>query len=143
MAGGVRIGGEVRAPGVLRTADLRALPQHTSDLVFSCGNKGERPHTFSGPLLRDVVAAADPEHAYGDRLNRLRYLVSVEASDGHRVVLSWGELDPDFGAVPVLLALVRDGVALDDEGPQLAVPGDRCGARSLSGLTALTLRAER
>ncbi|ROO86332.1 molybdopterin-dependent oxidoreductase-like protein [Actinocorallia herbida] len=139
---GLRIGGEVRAPGVLRMADLRDLPQRTAEVVFSCGSKGIRRHTFTGPLLRDVVAAADPEPAHGDRMNRLRFRLVLEAVDGHRVVLSWGELDPDFGAAPLLLAVSRDGASLDAEGPQLAVPGDRCGARSLGRVAAVTVRSD-
>ncbi|GAB2830934.1 hypothetical protein GCM10022221_32150 [Actinocorallia aurea] len=138
----LRIDGEVRAPGPLSMDGLRALPQHTAELVFSCGGKGVRRHTCTGPLLRDVVAAADPEPAHGDRMHRLRYRLVLTASDGHRVVLSWGELDPDFGAAPMLLAVTRDGTPLDPEGPQLAVPADRCGARSLTRVTTLTVRTD-
>ncbi|MCD0449774.1 hypothetical protein LO762_11320 [Actinocorallia sp. API 0066] len=138
----LRIGGAVRAPRALAMAELRALPQHACDVVFSCRRAGARHHRFAGPLLLDVVGEADPVFAGGDRKARLRFLLSLRADDGHRAVLSWGEIDPEFGAVPVLVALSRDGRPLDVEGPTLAVPGDRCGARSLTALRELTLRPD-
>ncbi|MCX5337817.1 hypothetical protein [Streptomyces sp. NBC_00140] len=49
--------------------------------------------------------------------------------DGHRALLSWAEIDPDFAHAPVLLAVSIDEAPLDRAGPQLVLPQDRCGAR--------------
>lgn len=73
----------------------------------------------------------------GERKDRLRFLIALLAADGHRVVLAWAEIDPEFGNGGVLLGLSRDGEPLDAEGPQLVVPGDTCGARNVSRVVEL------
>ncbi|MFJ9776223.1 hypothetical protein ACIRVF_34165 [Kitasatospora sp. NPDC101157] len=60
-------------------------------------------------------------------------------ADGHRAVVSWAEIDPDFGGRRVLLATSMDGAPLDSAGPQLVVPDDHCGARFVSSVTAVRL----
>lgn len=67
----------------------------------------------------------------------MRFLIAVTGADGHRALLSWAEIDPDFGQARVLLATRIDGTPLDARGPQLVLPQDRCGARHISGITAV------
>lgn len=67
--------------------------------------------------------------------DRSRFLLAVSGGDGHHSVLSWAELDADFGDSPVLLATRLDGEDLDEAGAQLVVPSDRCGARYVSAVT--------
>jgi hypothetical protein len=43
----------------------------------------------------------------------------------------------------VLLAVRRDGFDLDEQGPQLVVPGDLCGARNVSEVTGILVCADR
>ncbi|MFI7422511.1 hypothetical protein [Nonomuraea sp. NPDC049684] len=57
--------------------------------------------------------------------------------DGHRAVLSWRELDPEFGNTPAMPAVGMDCRALDGQGPHLVLPGDRCGGRHVSGVTGI------
>ncbi|ROO86089.1 hypothetical protein EDD29_3651 [Actinocorallia herbida] len=133
----VCLGGEVSAPRGLTMADLRSLPQHEREVSFLCRKTGLRRHSFRGPLLLEVVSLAGPLFVPGERKSRLRFLISLRGGDGHRVVLSWAEIDPEFANQPVLLGVARDGVALDEEGPQLAMPADVYGARNLSGVTDL------
>ncbi|WP_207400623.1 hypothetical protein [Actinomadura roseirufa] len=135
----VRVAGEVLAPRDVRMADLRALPQHEREVTFRCRRSGVRRHRFTGPLLLDVLAPAAPLFVPGERRDRLRFLISLRAGDGHRVVLSWAEIDPEFGNRPVLLGVRRDEAALDGEGPQLVMPDDVCGARNISGVTELRI----
>ncbi|WP_413230086.1 hypothetical protein [Kitasatospora herbaricolor] len=54
-------------------------------------------------------------------------------------MVSWAEIDPDFGGQRILLATSMDGAPLDESGPQLVVPADHCGARYVSGVTAVRL----
>lgn len=61
----------------------------------------------------------------------------MSGADGHHVLLSWAEIDPDFGQARVLLAVTIDGTPLDRAGPQLVLPQDRCGARHVSGIDIL------
>jgi hypothetical protein len=63
--------------------------------------------------------------------------VSRRAETHPRCVLSWAEIDADFGDMPVLLATAVDGRSLEAEGCQLVVSSDRCGARYVSGITSL------
>ncbi|MFD3522808.1 molybdopterin-dependent oxidoreductase [Streptomyces sp. NPDC058653] len=134
--------GEVGSPLTLTVADLRdGWRQHRADVVFECASSGPRHHTFEGPLLREVVSDARPDFDVTRRRDRSRFLLAVTGGDGHHTVLSWGEIDPDFGAVPALLATTLDGVALDLVGSQLAVPTDRCGARYISAITSVWVGA--
>jgi hypothetical protein len=138
----MRLGGEVRTPRALTMADLRSLPQQERTVSFTCRESGVRRHSFTGPLLWDVASSADPAFVPGERKDRLRFLMSLRGSDGHRVVLSWAEIDPEFGNRPILLGVTRDGFALKGEGPQLVVPGDVCGARNVSGIVELRIFSE-
>lgn len=128
--------GELASPAALSVADLReGWPGQQADVVFDCATSGSRRHTFSGPLLRDVLTEAGPLFDARSRKDRSRFLVAIEGGDGHRAVLSWAEIDSDFGDAPVLLATAMDGSGLDLAGSQLVVPSDRCGARYVSAIS--------
>lgn len=132
------IRGQLRRPLALTVADLRERwPQRRAQVVFDCATNGPQHHTFSGPLLREVIDTAGPAFDARRRKDRSRYLLAVTGGDGHHAVLSWAELDADFGDAPVLLATAMDGRALDEAGSQLVVPSDRCGARYVSALTGI------
>jgi hypothetical protein len=141
-AGEILVDGEVREPRILGTPELTALPQHKREVVFTCRKSGLRRHRFTGPLLLDVLREVGPAFAADERKERLRYLISLRAADGHRIVLSWAEIDPEFGNRPILLGLTRDGLPLDGQGPHLVVPGDVCGARNVSGIVELHIRSD-
>lgn len=128
--------GDVARPVTLTVAGLRSRwRQHEARVVFECGTKGPQRHTFSGPLLREVLAAAGPTFDPARRKDRSRYVVAVQGRDGHGTVLSWAEIDEDFGNVPMLLATSLDGMELDAAGSQLVVPSDWCGARYVSAIS--------
>jgi Oxidoreductase molybdopterin binding domain len=132
-----RLHGDLARPATLRVADLLRWPQHRAEAAFDCATSGRRRHVFTGPLLRDVVAAAGPCFDAASRKDRSRFLLAVTGGDGHQAVLSWAEIDPDFGNAPVLLAGSLDDHPLDADGCQLVVPGDGCGARYVSAVTAI------
>ncbi|MFD8869788.1 molybdopterin-dependent oxidoreductase [Streptomyces sp. NPDC059590] len=133
----VRLAGDLARPARLRVRDLGAWPQHRARVSFECATSGVQHHRFEGPLLHDVLYDAGPGFDPARRKDRLRFLIDVTGADGHRAVLSWGEIDPDFGRAPVLLATRIDDTPLDRAGPQLVLPQDRCGARHISGITAI------
>ena len=64
-AGRIRVRGEVRSPLALDMTDLRSLPQHEREVVFTCRKSGLRRHRFTGPLLLDVLRQAEPAFAPG------------------------------------------------------------------------------
>ncbi|MFC8224805.1 molybdopterin-dependent oxidoreductase [Streptomyces sp. NPDC057287] len=131
--------GDIARPARLTVVDLLAWPQHRALVSFECASSGTRRHRFTGPLLHDVLSDAGPGFDPARRKDRLRFLIALSGADGHRVVLSWAEIDPDFGRAPVLLAVSIDSTALDRAGPQLVLPQDRCGARHISGINAIRL----
>ncbi|WAP53793.1 molybdopterin-dependent oxidoreductase [Streptomyces sp. S465] len=131
------VSGDVLRPACLAVADLCALPLRRAQVSFECATSGVRHHRFEGPLLYDVLHTAGPSFDPVRRKDRLRFLIAVTGGDGHHTVLSWAEIDPDFGNAPVLLATRIDDTPLDPHGPQLVVPQDRCGARHISGVTSL------
>ncbi|MFD4790871.1 molybdopterin-dependent oxidoreductase [Streptomyces sp. NPDC058459] len=129
--------GDLVRPARLTVPDLWVWPQFRVDVSFECATSGVQRHLFSGPRLYHVLTDAGPEFDPVRRKDRLRFLISVTGTDGHRAVLSWAEIDPDFADAPVLLALTMDGAPLDAAGPQLVLPQDRCGARHISGITGI------
>ncbi|MGF1432035.1 molybdopterin-dependent oxidoreductase [Kitasatospora sp. LaBMicrA B282] len=131
----VRLHGLLDEPAELTVAQLRELPSQHVDARFDCLGSGERRHGFDGPRLWDVVRAARPRVDLHGRKERLRFLLTVTGTDGHCAVLSWAEIDPEFGGQQILLATSIDDAPLDGAGPQLVVPGDHCGARYISGIT--------
>lgn len=136
------IRGQLRRPLALTVAQLRERwPQRRTEVVFDCAKEGPRRHTFDGPLLRDVLDAARPAFDTRRRKDRSRFLLSVTGGDGHHAVLSWAEIDADFGDAPILLATALDGDPLDGTGSQLVVPSDRCGARYISAITGIWVGA--
>jgi len=129
--------GDVARPARLTVPDLLTWPQYETDVSFECATSGVQYHRFTGPLPHDVLMGAGPRFAPARRKDRLRFLIAVSGADGHHVLLSWAEIDPDFGQARVLLAVTIDGTPLDRAGPQLVLPQDRCGARHVSGIDTL------
>lgn len=129
--------GDLARPARLTVSDLLAWPQHRVRVSFECATSGIQHHGFTGPLLHDVLSAAGPVFDPARRKDRLRFLIAVTGADGHHALLSWAEIDPDFGRAAVLLAVSIDDDPLDRAGPQLVLPQDRCGARHISGINAI------
>ncbi|MFT4039329.1 MAG: molybdopterin-dependent oxidoreductase [Thermomicrobiales bacterium] len=140
-AGSIEITGLVTTPGPLSVADMQALPTETVSVTFESGGTPE-DHTFTGVRLYDALEhigfAVDP-----DARNPLltMYLV-ITANDGYQVVLSGGEIDPNFGNAPILLAWEQDDAPLaGDAGPlRLVVPGDLRGGRYVHGIVSIDVR---
>ncbi|MEU6419373.1 molybdopterin-dependent oxidoreductase [Streptomyces spiralis] len=131
------LSGDLARPARLTVPDLLSRPQHRARVSFDCATSGVRRHRFTGPRLYGALAAAEPAFDPARRKDRLRFLIAVAGADGHRTLLSWAEIDPDFADAPVLLAVAMDDAPLDRAGPQLVLPQDRCGARYVSGITAI------
>lgn len=140
--GAFEVYGDVARPATLTVADLRRdWQQHRADGVFDCATAGPQHHTFEGPLLREVVGGTLPGFDPARRKERSRFLLAVSGGDGHHAVLSWAEIDADFGDTPMLPATRMDDVDLDATGAQLVVPSDRCGARYISAVTRIWIGA--
>lgn len=133
------LSGDLARPARLTVPDLLCWPQHGVKVSFECATNGTQHHRFSGPRLHDVLNDAGPGFDSARRKDRLRFLIAVTGADGHHTLLSWAEIDPDFGGASVLLGVSIDGNPLDRAGPQLVLPQDRCGARHISGINSVRL----
>ena len=138
------LSGGVQNPGTYDLSALQSLPPTTQTVSFTSGS-GPQTHTFTGTRLWGLIESAgimiDPT-IKGD-INR-KY-VTATATDGYRAVFALGELNPDFGNQPSLVAYAEEiagtvqplGV---DGFARTTVPGDGKGGRYVSNLVSLDLR---
>jgi len=126
-----------------KTFDETTLRQYEStklEVVYGAGS-GIESGSFVGVLLWDLINEAgiivDPTRK-NDRLRK--YVVIIE-SDGYQVILTPGEIIPDFGGQQVVVAYERDGQPLGaDQGvARLVVPGDKRGGRRLNRITHIAV----
>jgi hypothetical protein len=69
------------------------------------------------------------------------YYVVVEGSDGYKAVFGWFEIDGAPAEREVLVATMRDGHPLGDDGPfRTIAPGDKRAARSVRNVVAIRIR---
>lgn len=136
--------GAVTTPKTFGAAGLAGLDAVTQTVTFKSGTTPQT-HTYTGAKVWDVLGTAGvvTTSAKNDILNR--YVVAT-GSDGYKTVLSLGELSPDFGNRPDLVAyaetingvsapLTKDGFA------RITVPGDDKGGRYVSNLVSLDVRS--
>ncbi len=133
--------GLVNAPGPISIGDLQAVGSESVSVTYESGGTPE-DHDFTGVRLFDVLEhvglAVDPEA----RNPLLTHYLVITANDGYQVVLSGGEIDPNFGNAPILLAWEQDGAPLTgQDGPlRLVVPGDLRGGRYVHGIVSIDVR---
>lgn len=142
----VRLGGAVDRPAALTAADLAARTPITQTVSFSSGS-GPQTHTYTGaglwPLLSDAGIQLDGA-IKNDVLSR--YLLAT-GSDGYKVVFALGELSPDFGNKPSVVAYAETASGTSAplgtaDGPfRVTAPGDVKGGRYVSNLVRLDVMA--
>src|SRR5215467_606430 len=123
----VSLGGKVKHPRQFDLETLQRLPAQQVTVSYQAG-RGVEEASFTGvpfwTLLGEVGGIDDPA-----KRAELRHVIRVTARDGYVVVLSTGEIAPDFGAKPALLAYQRDDEAPAAAGFRLVMPGDKHGGR--------------
>src|SRR5262249_7110535 len=131
----VAVGGAVTTLATYSVVQLGALPQ-TSFTVTQREWWRTRTHNDTGVSVEDLVNAAAPTLPSAKNAF-LRVTVTVAGDFGRSMTLALGELDPSFGNHPAYLALTEDGHALS--APELVVPGDRFGLRSVDDVNRITV----
>ena len=131
----VSIDGAVAAASTYSVPQLEALPQSTFTAPAGWW-PGSRTHTDGGVSLEGLVNAAGPTLPVAKNA-LLRVTVTVSGRWDRRVTLALGELDSNFGDHPAYLALEEDGRPLP--APELVVPGDRDGARTVPAVGRITV----
>ena len=121
------VDGKVKHPQQLSLDVLRRLPAEWVAVSFQTAH-GTQKSSYTGVLLWRLLAEVggidDPEKGA-----ELRHTISIRGRDGYKVVISTGEIAPDFGGKPVMIAYERDGEKLGEQGLRAVMPGDRRGGR--------------
>ncbi|HXQ52452.1 MAG TPA: molybdopterin-dependent oxidoreductase [Stellaceae bacterium] len=131
------IDGLVKRSLHLTVAELRSLPAVRREISFRTDH-GDRKASYVGALLWDVIqhAGVDDPAKWGE----LRHVMAVTGKDAYLVMFSLGEIDPNFGNAPVIIAYEQDGHPIGDGALRLVVPGDIHGARDVRDLIHIELR---
>jgi hypothetical protein len=133
----VSIGGAVTTPATYSLSQLEALTlTHTTFQVTRRSWWGTSTETDQGLSLEDLVNLAGPTLPSAKNA-LLRVTVTVAGPWQGPVTFALGELDPSFGDHADYLALTQDGAPL--QAPELVVPGDVNGARTVYDVNRITV----
>jgi len=137
------IGGAVQTETTLTLADLQTLPTQTmmAETRTQMGSQGTA--TYRGVLLKDVLDVAKLQLNPNTKNDALSRAITAYGSDGYRATIAYGEVDPNFGDQPILVAFEMNGQPLADRDGmfELVVPGDKLAGRWVKNLVALTVAA--
>jgi hypothetical protein len=97
---------------------------------------GRKSATYTGVLLWTLIdrAKIDDAAKWGER----RHVIAVTAAEGYLLMVSVGEIDPNFGNAPAMLASRRDDQPLP--ALRLVFPGDKHGARDVRDVVRIEVR---
>ncbi|MCS7256735.1 MAG: molybdopterin-dependent oxidoreductase [Thermomicrobium sp.] len=137
----LQVTGLVQHTGPLTVAAAQQISQESVEVTFQ-SSKGTEQHRYTGVRLWDVLQRFGLQLDANRKNDQLRKYVVVTGRDGYEVVVGLGEIDPNFGARPILLAWEEDGAPLAGErGPfRLVVPGDVRGGRYVTGVVKIEVR---
>ncbi len=143
--GRLDVAGSVDKPAAYSYFDLLRLPATTQSVQFTSGS-GSQSRVFTGTNLWALLSTSGIKVDTTQRGDINNRYVLATAEDGYRSVFSLGELNPDFGNQPNLVAYAEttNGVStvLASDGPfRTTAPGDTKGGRYVSNLTRLDVRA--
>ncbi len=100
--------------------------------------------TYTGVSLYNVLGDAGGVTVTTAKNDILSKYVIATGSDGYQAVFSLGEIDPAFGAQPVMVAYADTNGQLGPDGSdglaRMVVPGDHAGGRYVSGLIDLQVK---
>ncbi len=141
--GALHLGGQVLTPLTLSVDDLKNnyTPQ-TVKVTYLSGTTTVNA-SFTGVSLHDLLDAAAINVNADAKNDKLNLFIEATGSDGYQAVIAEGEIDPDFGDQPLLVAYDQDGspISASNQGPiRLVVPGDKHGGRYVGGLVSLEVR---
>jgi molybdate transport system substrate-binding protein len=136
------VDGQILNPMTLTAEDLQAgYSSQTLDVTFLNGTETIAT-SFTGVPLWQIISAAQPNLNADVPNDRISMFIVVTGSDGYQAVIAWGEIDPEFGNQPVLLAYAENGAPIADEQGtiRLVVPSDARAGRYVQGVVNISLR---
>ena len=137
--------GAVSVPKVYDATSIASLPATTQTVSFLSGTTPQT-HTYTGTSLWGLLNGAGIVTDPAVKNDVLDKIVVATGTDGYRVVYSLGELDPNFGNRPDLVAYAETiGGTSAPLGPadgfaRTTVPDDVRGGRYVSNLANLDVR---
>lgn len=131
----VALTGKVKQPGPFDLAQLQALPKDEQQVLYQTDH-GPQQARFTGVLLWTLLDAAGGLDD-GDKSAALHHTLKITAQDGYFAILSTGEIAPDLGGKPALIAYQRGDEAPGAGGLRLVMPGDKHGARNVRDVVAI------
>ena len=139
-ADSIEIFGDVAHPGTWSLADMKKLPTETVELKYLSATGVQQHQHFTGVRLWDVLQLA--ESSDDPPVSALTSYLILRARDGYYVVFSMGEIAPDYGDQPYVLAWKTEGHPLPDEQKplMLVAPGDRTDGRFIYGIVSIEVR---
>ncbi|MFI6095385.1 molybdopterin-binding protein [Lentzea sp. NPDC051213] len=117
----VLVTGDISSEWVISTTDLDAHAGAGVDVPYVTRRRRE-VHHVQGVQLHSLLTRVQLRTDTGHKMDHLSFVVLVESADGYRALLSWAEVDPEFGACAALLATRYNGRRLAR--PTLVVPRD-------------------
>jgi molybdate transport system substrate-binding protein len=138
--GKLHLGGQVLNPLALTVDDLKAnYASQTISVEYLSGEETIKAN-YTGVLLRDLLDDAQVNLNADVKNDKLSTFIVATGADGYQAVIAWGEIDPDFGNQPILVAYASDGNPLSDGTFRLLVPNDKRDGRYVSQLVSLEVR---
>jgi hypothetical protein len=130
--------GKVKHPQRVTVDMLRKLPVERVEVAFQTGHGMEKSN-YTGALLWALLEEAGgiDDTAKGAEL---RHTITITGGDGYVVVISTGEISPDFGGKPAMIAYERDSQELADTGLRIVMPGDKHGGRYVRDVTEIEVK---
>lgn len=134
------IKGAVEHEITFKLADLQKEEKASATISQHTG-KGTLSGNFSGVSLWALLQKAGIKGDKGKKNDNIHHTVTVSAGDGYNVVLSLGEIDPEFGGDKAFIAYEKDGKFLDDKYgfARLIIPGDYSAGRAIDGVTTIEI----
>jgi len=140
-----RVQGVVDRPSQVSVVDLKLQPGVTQTVTFNAGT-APQTHTYTGANLYGVLQSYGVQTDATRKNDVLNRYVLATGSDGYKVVFALGELSPDFGNIPSIVAYAEttNGVSANlgsTDGPfRVTAPGDVKGGRYVSNLVRIDAR---
>ena len=132
----VLVTGDINDEWVFRTSHLDAHAREPVNVEYRTTRVRE-VHQVQGVPLHDVLARVALRTSGGSKMDRLSFVVVACGADGFRVLLSWAEVDPEFGACSALLATRYNGRRLTR--PTLVTPRDGRSSRYVRDVARLEI----
>ena len=134
----VSVSGDVADPGLYNLPDL--TPTTTETATYTAGGTPVSD-TYTGITLYNLLDDAGGVDVTDAKNDILSKFVVATGADGYKAAFSLGEIDPKFGAQPVLVATSDTAGQLGPTGSdglaRVVVPGDHAGGRYVSDLVDL------